>query len=254
MSDTWISHVEPVEVIDSGGRLGEHMCQVCGTPTYRTSDRGRWPSYCPEHKSPGNRNTGGSASRTPGKGKSKERAATEGEWNKFYILTLIIGTYLVGRFAAGGSGLFLNPPPGMTKQELDELANDLGMEREEAEPIAKILAQKTTPTKVNKRVGKYVVNVLDYEEVGEALWSYGKRIAPVLAERMSKHPATAVETARTLHVTNLPRKYAKGATNGTTPGQVTPVELTGRRAVVADANRRARAQTPVSVGDDEGTS
>jgi hypothetical protein len=78
----------------------------------------------------------------------------------------------------------------MKEQDLVDSTEYLAMTDEEAGPIARLMASKIQPTAFNKKVGKHIVNALEYEDVGIALWTYGKRVGPPLAARMTiKKPA-----------------------------------------------------------------
>jgi len=215
------------------------QCIVCGAPL-EYSGRGKRPQYCADHKTPASRNQTSEGStprkRRSGGGGAKGRKATESEWNRFLSIVLIGGTYLVGRYAAGGHGLMLDPPLGVTTEELDAYAIELAMLPEEAGPIANLMAKRVTPSELNKKVGRYIVSSLEYQEVGAALMDYGKRIGPVLVQRISNKEAP-VRTPR--HARKQAQTYNEGNTqNGAPTGPSTP----DNRAIVAAAierNRRA---------------
>ena len=194
-------------------------CVVCGAPiTY--AGRGPQPKYCEAHKKPSSRKspaepgepTGTVTTKRPTptrrpRADSNKRKATEEEWDRFLLIVLISFTWLIGRFAAGGQGLLLKPPPGMSDEALAEQADYLSMNAEEAGPIAKMMATRLTPSKFNKKYGKLVVVSLEWEEVGYALWGYGKRVGPALVTRVQR-PKTRKER------TNGPTGQTTGSTNG----------------------------------------
>lgn len=235
----------PGKTENSSGRF----CETCNKPLEWTPGRGRPPRFCPEHKQTSTRNNTG-ATTTPNKekNKGKKRKASEDDWQKFLTMGLITGTYLVGRFAAGGQGLFLNPPSGMTDDELDDLSMNLSMEGDEAKPIAVLLAKKLTPSELNKRAGYLIVNFLELEEVGAALFGYGRRIAPVLGQRLAKN-GLATQTAReqtagrTIHL-----RKQESDNNGQASGPYIPSNADIVRAA-NERNRRAFGASAPDNGD-----
>lgn len=213
-----------VEAPGIGTQLDQ--CEVCGA-TLSYSGKGKHPRFCADHKTPGSRNAPGSTPPPPrGRGKSHKKA-TESEWSSFMLTVLIGGTYLVGRFAAGGHGLLLEPPPGMSKADLDAYAEALSMQADEAKPIAELIAKRATPSAVNKKAGWIIVNFLEIEEVGAALWSYGARIAPVIAARMQATPNPVYQTKT--------RKVREDVTAQTDTGQQNSFT---NADIVAQARRR----------------
>jgi hypothetical protein len=185
---------EGVESVDRPGEspTGDY-CSVCGKELVYAG-RGKHPTKCEDHKAGSTAGTSTRGNRSSAKG-----GASRAEWEDFNTVALISITWLIGRFAAGGQGLFLRPPPTMTDEELTSLSDYLSMDAEEAQPIAKLLAGHIAPTSFNKRFGKHVVKALEYEEVGGALWEYGKRVGPVLQSRLAKKPAQSpkIQVAKT---------------------------------------------------------
>ena len=153
-------------------------CQVCGV-ALPYSGRGRHRKYCDEHKS-GNNPKEQRAKATGG--------ASKAQWSHFNAVVLMAATYLLARFAAGGTGLLLRCPPHIAPEMLDATTEYLSMTDKEAEPIAALIASKVQPTKFNAKHGRKVIALLELEDVGEALWAYGERIGPALAQRMAKRP------------------------------------------------------------------
>jgi hypothetical protein len=179
-------------------------CVVCGAAL-----TGRATKYCDAHKTPASRTI-----RKPPRSKSSsnKRAATLDEWGDFNLIVLIAVTWLIGRFVAGGQGLFLRPPQGVTEQELTAASDYYSMDAEEAGPIAKLLASRIHPTKLNKRFGHYIVSSLELEDVGYALWGYGKRVGPAFIDRISKPKSTPPPTNNEGSKTNgTPRQNYGGA-------------------------------------------
>lgn len=180
-------------------------CVVCGDPiTY--AGRGPQPKYCAAHKKVSSRSVKSNPVKRKGatsKGTPKNSTpATAEQWDHLALVALISITWIIGRFAAGGQGLMLKPPPGTSEEVLTAETDFLSMNAEEAGPIAKMIATRITPTNFNKRYGRVVVHALEWEDVGYALWGYGKRIAPPLAERLHKPKV----------------KEAKNGPSGQTPG------------------------------------
>jgi len=172
--------VEDIEPDQEGPPSGDR-CSVCGVALVY-GGRGKHPTKCDAHKAKGS---------TGGAGRSRSLGgATLAEWSRFNVVALTVVTYLVARFASGGQGLFLKCPASMKEQDLVDSTEYLAMTDEEAGPIARLMASKIQPTGFNKKVGKHIVNALEYEDVGIALWTYGKRVGPPLAARMAiKKPA-----------------------------------------------------------------
>jgi hypothetical protein len=160
---------------------GDH-CEVCGIALHY-SGKGRHPRFCTEHK-PGAGSTG--TSRTRG----GRRKATEHEWNTFLAIFIMAASYIPARYAAGGTGPILDCPPGLNPELFEEATETLSMRPEEAAPIAAYLAKRATPSALNKRIGWLVVQSLELEQVGEAMWQYGKRIVPAVAARAVHRTAT----------------------------------------------------------------
>lgn len=178
-------------------------CSVCGTPlVYR--GRGKHPTKCAQHK--------GTASRSTSSG-GKGKGASEKEWDRFSYVVLVACTWLLARYAAGGVGLMLKPPPGVPEADFDAYTDSLAMMDDEAKPLAKLIASRITPTELNKKVGKYIIAAVEYEDVGYALWGYGKRIGPPLVERMAT-PRARKQPKPQAAVQPVTRKVA--STNGTT--------------------------------------
>lgn len=181
-----VEEVELPQTQEEDGNPGrdtsDHECTVCGVPVYRTSGRGPWPKYCPEHK------TGNSPSSkaSSGGGSKHKGGATESEWRTFGATALIALTYLFGRFLAGGKGVFLRNPGPMTDEQFEGTTEYLSMSADEAKPIAQILALRLTPTTFNKKYGKHIVAILEYEEAGAALYTYGQRVGPAITSRVNQ--------------------------------------------------------------------
>ena len=172
--------VEDIEPDQEDSPSGDR-CSVCGVALVY-GGRGKHPTKCDAHKAKGSTG-GGGRNRSLG-------GATLAEWSRFNVVALTVVTYLVARFASGGQGLFLKCPASMKEQDLVDSTEYLAMTDEEAGPIARLMASKIQPTAFNKKVGKHIVNALEYEDVGIALWTYGKRVGPPLAARMAiKKPA-----------------------------------------------------------------
>ena len=172
--------VEDIEPDPQDSPSGDR-CSVCGVALVY-GGRGKHPTKCDAHKAKGSTG-GGGRNRSLG-------GATLAEWSRFNVVALTVVTYLVARFASGGQGLFLKCPASMKEQDLVDSTEYLAMTDEEAGPIARLMASKIQPTGFNKKVGKHIVNALEYEDVGIALWTYGKRVGPPLAARMAiKKPA-----------------------------------------------------------------
>ena len=167
--------VEDIEPDPQDSPSGD-SCSVCGVALVY-GGRGKHPTKCDAHKAKGSTG-GGGRSRSLG-------GATLAEWSRFNVVALTVVTYLVARFASGGQGLFLKCPASMKEQDLVDSTEYLAMTDEEAGPIARLMASKIQPTAFNKKVGKHIVNALEYEDVGIALWTYGKRVGPPLAARMA---------------------------------------------------------------------
>ena len=164
---------------------GDH-CEVCGIALHY-SGKGRHPRFCTEHKP-------GASSGGDGRKRGGKRKATEKEWDTFLAIFIMAASYIPARYAAGGTGPILNCPPGLDSGMFETATETLSMQPEEAEPIAAYLAKRATPSALNKKVGWLVVQSLELEQVGEALWQYGKRIAPAVASRAAHR--TAAPTTR----------------------------------------------------------
>jgi hypothetical protein len=214
----------PDDTTNFTGPSGDE-CQVCGV-ALPYSGRGRHRKYCDEHKS--------------GNNPKEQRAKTTGgaskaQWSHFNAVVLMAATYLLARFAAGGTGLFLRCPPHIAPEMLDATTEYLAMTDKEAEPIAALIASKVQPTKFNAKHGRKVIALLELEDVGEALWAYGERIGPALAQRMAKRPPLqAVPTLkkRTEKVQQRKVEPADGLT-----GPVTNIEAVARlRGSIAGAD------------------
>jgi hypothetical protein len=236
---------------------GEHTCVVCGTPTYRTSNKGRWPIYCDDHKTAASRNGhSSSGSATAGADKKRRKgkkhgAAKEDDWNKFFIILLLGGTYAVGRFAAGGQGLMLEPPKGVSEEQLTALAEYLAMSEDEVVPIANYLAPMLVPTGFNKKYGYVITQAVELEEIGAALWQYGKRITPALAERIKHNGAQAAQHERERQGGLAQRLFQERVqTNGSTgPHQESHQQGPNVRDIVAANNERQRRSAPPDIED-----
>jgi hypothetical protein len=191
-TDTGTFH--QAESIDPPAGAG-YFCEICSKPlTY--GGRGRKPRFCDDHKTPAQRNAAGNdGTQKPARTRrgKKHRAATETEWNQFLGIALLSLTYVLGRFVAGGTGLLLDRPPTLSDDEFEQSAEFYSMTAEEVRPIAALVAKRATPSALNKRAGWLVVQSLELEEVGAALWEYGKRIGPAFAHRIqNKAPTTHV--------------------------------------------------------------
>jgi hypothetical protein len=179
------------------------ICAQCGTVIPWTPGHGRKPKWCEAHKTPASRGEtsgsrgGGGTGKGRGKGKHNV-TATEKQWNDFLGILLLSGTYIVGRYAAGGNGLMLDPPGYVDPELWEGYVEDLAMRSDEAKPIADLLAKRAVPSKLNKRAGWLVVNALELEEVGSALWAYGRRIGPLLSQRIAGN-ATPMMVQATAH-------------------------------------------------------
>jgi hypothetical protein len=159
---------------------GDH-CEMCGIALHY-SGKGRHPRFCAEHK-PGAQSGG------DGRKRSGKRKATESEWNSFLAIFILAASYIPARYAAGGTGIILNCPPGEDLAQFESYTETLSMQPEEAAPIAAYLAKRATPSTLNKKVGWLVVQSLELEQVGEALWQYGKRITPAVTARAAHRTA-----------------------------------------------------------------
>lgn len=224
---------------------GGAFCDVCGDPIEWTPGHGRKPKYCTLHKTPASRNrtdAGGAVGGTGKKRTSKtnSKKATEDQWDGFLSMILLAGSYMVGRFAAGGTGLLLQAPIGMTTESLDEYSDMLAMSEDEAEPIAKLIAQRAAPSAFNKKYGYLVVNSLELEAVGAALFSYGKRIGPVLADRIKNSTPQLGNVRPPRRAKQQPGPTTNG--NGVhANGQATGQNQPSYAEIVAEANERLRA-------------
>jgi hypothetical protein len=167
---------------------GDH-CERCGVALHYAG-KGRHPRFCDEHKP-------GAGSGDGGHTRKGRRKATENEWNSFLAIFILAASYIPARYAAGGTGLILDCPPGENLEQFESYTEELSMQPQEAAPIAAYLAKRATPSTLNKKVGWLIVQSLELEQVGEALWQYGKRIAPAVA-------------ARAAHQTPKPRKVNSG--------------------------------------------
>jgi hypothetical protein len=183
--------VEPPSAIKDGST---YFCQECGVGL-GTGKAGEGRKWCPQHKPARTshhakrgrppRAVAASSSETPSEKKPTGHGASEAQWFRFSVVVLLAASYFLARFAAGGQGLFLRPPDGVSDAELSAATEALSMETDEAEPVAKLIAARITPTALNKRYGAHIVTALEYEDAIEALWGYAKRVGPPLAARLS---------------------------------------------------------------------
>ena len=177
----------------------EYACVVCGSEIFY-GGRGPKPKYCEAHKEPAKRTP---AKKTVSSKRVGKRGATEAEWSHFGSVMLIAISWLIARFAAGGQGIMLRPPPGMPLEQLDEASDLMSLTQDEASVLAKFMAVRITPSNFNKKFGQAVVKSLEYEDIGWVLFDYSKRVGPALAARVYKPKPKAP-------------KAQKGINNGTT--------------------------------------
>lgn len=160
------------------------VCVVCGDPLPKGARK-----YCTRHK-------GGLKARTTPKRTPRKatRSASSDEWYRFLSVIIIAFTWLIGRSIAGGKAPFFACPEGINPDEFEELVDFYAMTDEEVEPISTLIASRMVGTGLNKRVGKYIVRSLEYEDVGYALWSYAKRVGPPLSTKIHKPKEKRVRT------------------------------------------------------------
>lgn len=235
-------------------------CEVCGAPV-PYSGRGPKPKFCSDHKSPSSRNQQGATTKAKGSTKKTNKTeASESQWNDFLAMALVAGTYVVARYAVGGNGLLLDPPAGMSAQQLDAHAQDYSMNGAEAAPIAKFMAGRASSSVVNKKVGFIVVHALELEDIGGALWDYGKRIGPVLGSRIRGNTSPLASMAQNVHpirptapVNSTPQPAAQPVQESPARERVVVNESpTGpsNASIVADAIAKQRRLAPPDIGDD----
>jgi hypothetical protein len=194
-AEATVADVEAVEPPSAVKDTSTYFCQACGVGL-GTGKAGEARKWCAQHKPQrSHHKIGGeyhrpsspaaSSSEGPSEKKPSGHGASEAQWFRFSVVVLLTASYLLARFAAGGQGLLLRPPAGVADAELAAATEALSMETDEAEPVAKLIAARITPTALNKRFGTHIVTALEYEDAVEALWAYAKRVGPPLVFRLS---------------------------------------------------------------------
>jgi len=170
----------------------ELYCETCGKQL-EWSGSGRHPKYCADHRTVASRkapakktsnNRSNTASNRRATNRKNNRAATLDEWQEFNKITLIVITYIFGRFLAGGKGLLLRQPNELTENEFDQATEYYAMTDEEAIVLGNFVSSRVLETGFNKKYGHVIISTLELEDVGYAMWGYTKRVGPAFLERI----------------------------------------------------------------------
>lgn len=202
-----------VETVTPPTQGSQDQCIICGTPLYY-GGRGRHPQYCDEHRPTSASNSANSRPRTGNRGKGKAGKhveASEQQWDDFIRIVTLGGSYILARWIAGGSGLMLDAPPHFNKEIFEDTTEHYAMNADEAAPLAAFFSRRAVGSVLNKKAGFMVVAALDLEEIGEALWTYGRRVGPGISARVQQGKAPNVKAPRRQRSNGNPRQDTNNA-------------------------------------------